>query len=325
MATESVPSAGLLCRPLRSRGANRGNYKSPYSIANAKLVLARFRRFVAEAGELGAAKDLCVEVALAYRAHLRNEGYAISSVRTHVQVLRAWSACLAQEGVFKIDPLKKRGLLPKLPKRVPRILADDDLNRVLALLKRPDPSNARNLAIFTLFYDTGIRVSELAGIKLADLDLRNRRVKVLGKGDKERWVGFGKKTAAYVEAYKNYHRRRVADDDGVSQGYLFLCHTGHGKDGRDTAGEPLTASGIKQVMRRIAGKLGIKLHCHLLRHTWATEFARNNAGSVADLKGLLGHESETMALYYAHSVNADAVEKQKTSSPLDRRQMPVHK
>jgi integrase len=115
----------------------------------------------------------------------------------------------------------------------------------------------------------------------------------------------------------------VADDDGVSQGHLFLCHTGHGRDGRDTSGEPLQPSRVKQVMKSIGDKLEIKLHCHMLRHTWASEFARCNAGSVADLNDLLGHSSESMALYYTHSVNAKAVEKQKNNSPLDRRQRAV--
>ena len=108
-------------------------------------------------------------------------------------------------------------------------------------MSQPDPTSARNLAIFCLLVDTGLRVSELASIKLSDVDWRRDEVKVWGKGAKERPVGFGRRTARYLPAYVDFHRRRM-EAEGVSEDQLLLCHGGHTRDG-EAIGEPLSATG----------------------------------------------------------------------------------
>ncbi|MCL4464988.1 MAG: tyrosine-type recombinase/integrase [Chloroflexi bacterium] len=294
----------------------KGNGRSPHTIEGFTRVLRSFQQFVAESGEKGTKEDLCPEVVVGYRAHLVGKKYALSSVRVHIQVLKAWSAYLTEERVFRSDPLARRGLLPKIPKPLPKFLTDEDRTKVMAHLTQPDPTSARNLAIFCLLLDTGLRVSELAALKVADVDFRRNETRVWGKGAKERRVGFGNRTARYLRGYVDFHRSRV-DTHGVSEGYLFLCHTGHGRDGRETIGEPLSTHGVKLVFRRLSEKLGVELHPHKLRHTFSTDFL-NNGGSVADLQRLLGHETPQMSLYYAHITNTDAVERQKTNSVVDR-------
>lgn len=163
-----------------------------------------------------------------------------------------------------------------------------------------------NLAIVCLFLDTGLRVSALVAIKVSAVDWWRNEIKVWGKGSKERRVGFGKKTARYLRAYVDFHRRRV-EEAGVSDDRLFLCHGGHRRDGEETIGEPLSANGVKLLFRRLSKKLGIKLHPHKLRHTFSTDFL-NHGGSVADLQRILGHESPQMSFYDAHVTNSDAAE-----------------
>lgn len=293
-----------------------GNGRSPHTLAGFHRVICRFRAFLAAAGCPGTKEDLCPETVAAYRAYLIGKKYALSSVRTHVQVLKAWAAYLTEEQIYRTNPLARRGLLPKIPKPLPKFLSLEERERVIDHLAGPDPTNARNLAIFCLFLDTGLRVSELAAIKVSDVDWRRNEIKVWGKGSKERRVGFGKKTARYLRAYVDFHRRRV-EEAGVSDDRLFLCHGGHSRDGAETIGEPLSANGVKLLFRRLSKKLGIKLHPHKLRHTFSTDFL-NNGGSVADLQRILGHESPQMALYYAHVSNRDAVERQKSNSVVDR-------
>jgi integrase/recombinase XerC len=293
-----------------------GNGRSRHTLAGIRRILSGFRAFLAAQGNGGTKEDLCPEAVAAYRAHLIGKKYALSSVRTHVQVLKSWSAYLTEEQIYRTDPLARRGLLPKIPKPLPKFLTADERERVIAHFGGPDSTHARNLAIFCLFLDTGLRVSEVAAIKVADVDWRRNEIRVWGKGSKERRVGFGKKTARYLRAYVDFHRRRVAEDR-VSDDRLFLCQGGNRRDGEETIGEPLSANGVKQLFRRTSKRLGIKLHPHKLRHTFSTDFL-NNGGSVADLQRILGHETPQMSLYYAHVTNTDAVERQKSNSVVDR-------
>ena len=293
-----------------------GNGRSPHTISGFRRVLKAFQALLLAKGESGTKEDLCPEAVAAYRAHMIGKKYALSSVRFHVQVLKAWSAYLTEEQIYRSDPLARRGLLPKIPKPLPKFVSPEDRELIVDHLGGPHPLNARNLAIFCVLLDTGLRVSELASIKLSDVDWRRNEIKVWGKGSKERRVGFGKKTTRYLRAYVDFHRRRV-EDTAFSEDRLFLCHGGHSRAGAETIGEPLSANGVKLVFRRLSNKLGLKLHPHKLRHTFSTDFL-NSGGSVADLQRILGHESPQMSLYYAHVTNSDAVEKQKTNSVVDR-------
>ena len=293
-----------------------GNGRSAHTISGFGRVLKSFQEFVKASGEPGTKESICPEVVAAYRVHLVGKKYALSSIRFFVQVLKAWSAYLTEEGVFRTDPLARRGLLPKIPKPLPKFLTDEERERIVEFFSKPDPTSARNLAIFCLLLDTGLRVSELASIKLSDVDWRRNEIRVWGKGSKERRVGFGRRTARHIRTYVDFHRKRV-EDDGVSEDRLFLSHGGHCRDGHESIGEPLSAHGVKLVFRRIEVKLGIEVHPHKLRHTFSTDFL-NAGGSVADLQRILGHESPQMSLYYAHITNQDAVERQKTNSVVDR-------
>jgi integrase/recombinase XerC len=293
-----------------------GNGRSPHTISGFRRVLTSFERFVRASGEAGTRDDLCPEVVAAYRAHLVAKQYKLSSVRFQIQVLKAWSAYLTEEQIFRTDPLARRGLLPKIPKALPKFLTPEERERIIAHWSHPDATSARNLAIFCLLLDTGLRVSELASITLSDVDWQRNEIKVWGKGSKERRVGFGRRTARYLRTYVDFHRRRV-EAPGLSEDRVFLCHGGHSRDGQETMGEPLSAHGVKLIFRRLSKKLGIKVHPHKLRHTFSTDFL-NHGGSVADLQRILGHETPQMSLYYAHITNTDAVERQKTNSVIDR-------
>ena len=292
-----------------------GNGRSEHTLKNFKRILERFEAFVRESGEEPNKEAICPEVVVAYRAKLAKQ-YELSSVRFHIQVLKAWPAYLTQEGIFRTDPLAKRGLLPKIPKPLPKFLTPEERQTVIEYLSKPDATSARNVAIFCLLLDTGLRISELASVRLSDIDWKRNEVKVWGKGSKERRVGFGKRTARYLRSYVDFYRSRVESED-LSEGMLFLAHGGHDRDGYETIGEPLSVHGMKLMFQRLSKRTGVKLNPHKLRHTFSTDFL-NYGGSVADLQRLLGHETPQMSLYYAHITNRDAVERQKSNSVVDR-------
>lgn len=293
-----------------------GSGRSEHTTENFSRIIARYIRFLKESGERAVGDDLCVETVTAYRIHLVKSGMKMSSAKTHLQAIKAWASFLTGRGLYSTNPLASPNLLPKVPKALPKYLTEDERAIILDALREPTASNVRDKAIVCLGLDTGARVNEMAQITLGDIDFKNCEVKLKGKGGKERQVGFGRTTASWLKLYVTSYRRRV-EDPAISDGRLFLCHTGHGKDGRNSIGEPLSRHGIQQVFDRISNRTGIHVTPHMLRHTFAHDFLANG-GSVADLATLLGHGSEQQALWYAKVFNFEAVNRQKNNSVVDR-------
>ena len=152
------------------------------------------------------------------------------------------------------------------------------------------------------FLDTGLRASELAGIKLADLNLRDGFVKVMGKGAKERTAPIGQYVRTVLLNYlENVRPQRKAN-------HLFLSR----------AGKPVTANAIKLIFSRQARKSGVKrLHAHLCRHTFATNYLLNG-GDIFSLKEILGHTTFEMVNHYLHFTSSQITAQHHKYSPMDR-------
>lgn len=177
-----------------------------------------------------------------------------------------------------------------------------------ALLVAAKRSNhpKRDEAILTLLLDTGLRASELCGLRLSDLDLQNKRLTALGKGNKHRSVPFGRTSARILWAYLREDPREANDP-------VFLSDRG------TRAGEPLTRSGLQQLMERLGRKAGIQAtRCspHTFRHTFAVNFLRNG-GNVFTLQQILGHTSLTMTNRYVALAQADVERQHRLYSPMD--------
>ena len=146
----------------------------------------------------------------------------------------------------------------------------------------------RNLLIIRMLYATGLRVSELVSIKLQDLNINDRTIKVLGKGSKERIVVFGYNTKAALLDYLNNGRYQV---DIKNSEYLFL-----NKDGNR-----LSSRYVRKIIDDIIIKASITMHVspHMLRHTFATSML-NNGADLVSVTDLLGHESLNTTSIYTH-------------------------
>ena len=154
------------------------------------------------------------------------------------------------------------------------------------------------------FLDTGLRASELAGIELADLNLKDGFVKVMGKGAKERMVSFG--TACRKALLQYRHRFRSEPiHSGVETFFLSID------------GYPITSVGLRSLVERLAKSSGVnRLHPHLMRHTYATMFLLNG-GDVFLLKQNLGHTTLTMVEHYLHVAAQMAAIRSQGFSPVD--------
>jgi integrase/recombinase XerC len=239
----------------------------------------------------------------AYLAHLARRKLARSSIARHLSALRSFYRFLVREGRVEANPA--RGVAtPKKEKHLPAVLQPAD---VTILLEQPDtstPLGVRDLAWLELLYASGIRVGELVGIDLDDLDLRQRLLKVRGKGAKERIVPFGSKAATAIAAWMKERVNLLAN--GGEEDALFLNHRG----GR------LTSRSIARLLDKYVRTASLKsgVSPHTLRHSFATHLL--NAGAdLRSIQELLGHVSLSTTQKYTHLADWQLIEVYRKAHP----------
>ncbi len=211
-----------------------------------------------------------------------------TSIARKLASLRTFFQFCMRRGWIDKNPAKEVAS-PKIPKRVPKFLTVDEVE---ALLKAPDSIDMlglRDKAILETLYASGLRVSELVGLNVKDLDLSEGMVRVMGKGKKERLVPVGSKACQWIKRYVEV--RPTLDPSNDGNGALFINRQG----GR------LTARSIERLVTKYLKRCGIQktVTPHVLRHTFATHLL--NAG--ADMRGiqeLLGHASLSTTQKYTH-------------------------
>jgi site-specific recombinase XerD len=191
---------------------------------------------------------------------------------------------------------------PKVPDAPVPVVSIDDFRKLLRTAEGRDYNDRRDMAILMMMFDTGMRRGELEGLRVEDVDLRDRLAYVTGKGGHTRAVRFGSKTAVAVDRYMRLRRgHRRADSPA-----LWL-----GQDG------PLTGSGFAQIIAKRCAAAGLpRLHPHQFRHTFAHEYL-TAGGQEGDLQRLAGWRSPQMLRRYGASMADDRARKNYTS-PVDR-------
>jgi integrase/recombinase XerC len=197
-------------------------------------------------------------------------------MRRKVAAVRSFFRFLVRQGLAEINTARLIRT-PKAPKKLPRVMTAEQANALLdqiaaGQLERPHP--ARDLAIFELLYGCGIRISELAGLNLTDVDLGERWLLVRGKGKKERQVPFGSKAAAALERYLG---ERKAEPKETA---VFVNH----------CGRRLTDRGARGIVKLYATLVGgdPSIHPHSFRHAFATHLLSDGA-DLRSIQELLGH------------------------------------
>ncbi|MCL2223488.1 MAG: tyrosine-type recombinase/integrase [Defluviitaleaceae bacterium] len=241
-----------------------------------------------EKNEITSATELTLKHVQSYQLHIgsrqcenKSQKLTRRTVRTYMRHIRIFLSYCYAEG-FIIEPIHLKLKLPKAEKPVIEILTDDEIELLLSVFG-DDILARRNRAIICLMLDCGLRVSEVVGVSAADINFANAYLKVTGKGRKSRIVPIGQKVKTALTDY--IHERSTIG------GKLFLSS-------RET---PLTSAGIIQLMNRLKNQTGIhRLHAHLLRHTFATNFLIHGLGDVHDLSRLLGHSELKITESYLH-------------------------
>ncbi|MBW2605568.1 MAG: tyrosine recombinase XerC [Deltaproteobacteria bacterium] len=218
--------------------------------------------------------------------HKKNKKVTIAR---KLSVVRSFFRFIVKHGVILDNPLE-RILTPKQKKAIPVYLPVDDVFRLLDSIKTDTLAGIRNRAIFETLYSSGIRVSELEGLNVFDVDIKKCLIRVVGKGNKERIVPIGTKAVTAIKEY----RKRLQGEAGIGEDDntpLFL-NKDHGR---------LTSRSIARILDKTARECGllIPVSPHALRHTFATHML--DAG--ADLRAvqeLLGHKSLSTTQKYTH-------------------------
>jgi site-specific recombinase XerD len=175
-----------------------------------------------------------------------------------------------------------------------------------ALLAQPDQKTNegyRDYVMMATMLDTALRVSEMCGLAVSDVDLDNGYLRVMGKGAKERYVPIGHRLMKLLLKYKLHHRSHACTDK------FFVT-----RDGR-----PINKKRVETIVRKYVNRAGIKTRCspHTFRNTSAVLYLRND-GDTFSLQKKLGHSSLTMTRRYSELADADVRRKHLIASPLDR-------
>jgi site-specific recombinase XerD len=223
-----------------------------------------------------------------YLGALAASGVARASVTRKVSTIHAFYRYLAREGKTAHDLLE--GVSPpRRERRLPSLLAQDQVRAFVEVVSGDDPASLRDRAILELLYGAGLRVSELAGLNVDHIDRDDGSARVTGKGNKQRIAVYGRPALAAIERYLAVGRPLLSKGDTSA---LFLNHRG---------GQRLSVRAIELLVQKYAGWAGIdrRVFPHLLRHSFATHLLDGGA-DVRIVQELLGHESAGTTQIYTH-------------------------
>ena len=238
-------------------------------------------------------EDFCVEevdyhLIRQWIVSLMDNGISAKSVNRKISTLKTFFKFLLREGLIEKNPTDKIAI-PKMGKKLPVFVQETEMNRLLdGRFFTEDFEGRRDKAVVSLFYGTGIRLSELVGIRFADLNLNEKMVKVNGKRDKERLVPFPLEIASVLSDYICLRNELFPD----AENFLFL--TGNG--------EPVYNKLIYRIVKRQLSLVTTveKKSPHILRHSYATHLL-NRGADLNAIKELLGHANLAATQIYTHT------------------------
>ncbi|MCX5703051.1 MAG: tyrosine recombinase XerC [Candidatus Omnitrophica bacterium] len=256
------------------------NY-SKHTISNYKLDLVNFKNFLGDT-PLEKVDYLTLRK---YLAVLKEKNLGTRSIGRRLSALRSFFKFLTRDGYLKTNPILILSS-PKLEKHLPSFMTEEEVRKLIETAFTNDELDERALrdrAILETFYSTGIRISELVGLSLEDIDFIGGIVKVMGKGRKERIAPIGDTAIAVI---RKYLEKRKKQNDA-----LFL----------NKSGRRITTRGVMNIVRKYMNRAGIRqgVSAHTFRHSFATHLL-NRGADLRTVQELLGHANLSTTQIYTH-------------------------
>jgi len=240
------------------------------------------------------------------------------TIQTYARSARAFFRWLMRQATIDRNPFDQV-IFPKVGRPLIQTIEPEEFERLLQACTPPHESGwlveratARNRAIFWVFYDTGIRVSELCGLRLGDFDRKHGLLTVTGKGSKQRRVALGQNCQRHLLHYLDRHRpdeKELVEWGSAGEDHFFLSETRM----------PLTKNGVEMLFKRVRERAGLtykRISPHILRHTFAIHYLVLGNDPFS-LQELLGHEDMATVKLYMHMNDTTIQQQKRKYSPGD--------
>ena len=285
--------------------SNRAEGKSPKTVAWYTEMLFDFVKFLRSNGVEAILGGLSTTTARQFVIAEQGRGLSPYTVQAKARALKAFSSWLLAEG-YTPDNLLTNVKLPRVPIKLIEPLTASEIDSLISVQNPLTSVGSRNIALLVTLLDAGLRVSELCNLHFDDAHIEEGYLKVIGKGNKERMLPIGSTAQKTLWRYVLHFRPEPL---GESNNYLFLT----------LDGKRLQSNAVKLLLKRWGRRAGVpRLHAHLCRHTYATNFLNHKCGDVFRLQQILGHTTLEMVRRYVHYASAQDIMQNRVSSPLDR-------
>jgi integrase/recombinase XerD len=254
--------------------------------------LVQYMKFIQGRGT-ATALDADREDVMAFMIYLRERKYSNATVARRTAAVKSFYAFLFSIRAVSIDPTTTIES-PRVEREVPKSLTPVQVDELMELpLRSRTPDRMRDRAMFEVLYATGMRVSELVGLNIGDVDLTKKMVHCVGKAQKVRMIPLSESAVTAVEEYRDNARSQLVKDGEGDADTLFVNHRG----GR------LTRQGFWLILKQYADELGVSdLNPHMLRHSFAAHMITSGV-DLRRVQTLLGHASLSTTQIYAQTIN----------------------
>ncbi|MEY9978673.1 site-specific tyrosine recombinase XerD [Lysinibacillus sp. RC79] len=262
---------------------------SDNTLASYRRDLENYVNFLREVEGMSDFRKVERTTILRHLEQLRMQGKTSRTVARHISSIRSFHQFLLREKRAETDPTVHLEM-PIIEQKLPKVLSIEEIEALLAAPNRSKPQGIRDVAMLELLYGSGMRISELIALDLADIHLTMGFVRVFGKGGKERIIPLGKSALSALSTYLDGARSQLQGKYPKTEAFFI-----------NQRGKRLTRQGCWKLMKEHALKAGIQheLTPHTLRHSFATHLVENGADLRA-VQEMLGHADISTTQIYTH-------------------------
>jgi len=262
---------------------------SQHTVSSYRVDLEQFFTYLTGQYQSPPLAEIAPVYVRSWLAELKNDTMTAKSINRKISTLKSFFKYHLRTGTVSATPMWSV-TSPKISRRLPEFVKEEDMRGLFAHMEFPEGWQGRtDRLLLLLFYQTGMRRSELMNLKESQLDFSKQVLKILGKGNKERVVPMGDELAGQLKDYRQAKRREIAGADAT---YLFVLESG----------KKLYPKYIYLAVHKYLGEVTTlsKRSPHILRHTFATHLT-NNGADLNAVKELLGHSSLAATQVYTHN------------------------